>query len=186
MLLLRDTPRLQKHGAPRAVRSARRDQSPSPSGPDRLHPGICPPRAPPRERWLTRDEAARLIRAAWRYREAQKGVKTERASRQHVTRFILVALHTGTRSEAICGAALDPAIGRGFVDLEKGLFHRRALGAAEEAPAGDPNLRSLASARAPLEREGAFARRRGRVRPRAGQRRARHLRMRRRTPASMT
>ena len=28
-----------------------------------------PPRGPGRERWLTRDEAAKLIRAAWRYRE---------------------------------------------------------------------------------------------------------------------
>jgi hypothetical protein len=58
-----------------------------------------------------------LIRAAWRYREVQKGKLTDRASRQHVARFILVGLYTGTRSGAICGAALSPAIGRGCVDL---------------------------------------------------------------------
>ncbi len=31
----------------------------------------------PRERWLTRSEAARLIWSAWRYREVQKGKQTE-------------------------------------------------------------------------------------------------------------
>jgi integrase len=90
-----------------------------------------PPKAPARERWLTRAEAARLIRAAWSYRETQKGAVTGRRSRRHVARFILVALYTGTRAGAVCGAALKPAIGRGFVDLENGVFHRRAEGRAE-------------------------------------------------------
>ena len=34
---------------------------------------VLPPERPPRERWLTRSEAARLIWSAWRYREVQKG-----------------------------------------------------------------------------------------------------------------
>jgi integrase len=42
-----------------------------------------------------------------------------------------VGLYTGTRSGAICNAALTPAIGRGFIDLENGVFYRRALGTAE-------------------------------------------------------
>jgi integrase len=88
-------------------------------------------KAPPRERWLTRSEAARLVWAAWRYREVQKGHATGRRSRQHVARFILVALYTGTRSAAVCEAALGPAIGRGYVDLEHGVFYRRAPGTAE-------------------------------------------------------
>jgi integrase len=92
---------------------------------------VLPPKAPSRERWLTRSEAARVIRAAWRYREVQKGKETDRRSRQHVARFILVGLYTGTRSAAICGAAIRPAIGRGHVDLESGLFYRRAPGARE-------------------------------------------------------
>ncbi len=87
-----------------------------------------PPKPKSRERWLTRSEAARLIRAAWRYREIQKGVPTERRSRRHLARFILVGLYTGTRSGAICGAALTPAIGRGWVDCEAGLFYRKFLG----------------------------------------------------------
>jgi integrase len=90
-----------------------------------------PPRAPARERWLTRSEAAKMIWAAWRYREVQKGHETDRRSRRHIARFMLVALYTGTRSGAICGAAIRPAIGRGHVDLEAGIFYRRAHGAAE-------------------------------------------------------
>lgn len=91
-----------------------------------------PAKAPPRERWLTRSEAARLIRAAWRYRETVD-FRAERKTRQHIARFILVALYTGTRSKAVCGAAMMPTIGsgRGYVDLEQGVFYRREPGTAE-------------------------------------------------------
>jgi hypothetical protein len=61
---------------------------------------VLPDAPAPRERWLTRDEAARLIRAAWRYKEIQKGHPTERRSRRHIARFTLVALYTGTRAGA--------------------------------------------------------------------------------------
>ena len=67
-----------------------------------------PPRSLPRERWLTRSEAARLLWAAWRYREIQKGKPTDRRSRQHVARFILVGLYSGTRSAAICASRFSP------------------------------------------------------------------------------
>lgn len=90
-----------------------------------------PPERPPRERWLTRSEAARLIWSAWRYREVQLGNKTERRSRQHVARFILVALYTGTRASAVCGAALQSTIGRGWIDLDRGVFYRRPPGRHE-------------------------------------------------------
>ncbi|MGD0640995.1 MAG: tyrosine-type recombinase/integrase [Roseiarcus sp.] len=92
---------------------------------------VLPPRAKSRERWLTRSEAARLIWAAWRYREVQRGKATERRSRRHIARFILVALYTGTRAGAICGAAFGPVAGRGYVDLAEGVFYRRAPGAIE-------------------------------------------------------
>jgi len=69
---------------------------------------VLPPERPARERWLTRSEAARLILFAWRYREMQKGKPTDRRSRQHIAKFILVALYTGTRASAVCGAALAP------------------------------------------------------------------------------
>ncbi|MBX3546872.1 site-specific integrase [Chelatococcus sp.] len=92
---------------------------------------VLPDKPLPRERWLTRSEAARLIWAAWRYREVQKGKETGRRSRRHVARFILVALYTGTRSSAVCGAALEPTVGRGWIDLDSGVFYRRAQGARE-------------------------------------------------------
>jgi integrase len=86
---------------------------------------VLPKERPPRERWLARREAAALIRAAWRYREVQKGVKTERRSRRHVAKFVLVGLYTGTRAGAICGAALLPTIGHGWIDVDRGVFYRR-------------------------------------------------------------
>lgn len=92
---------------------------------------VLPPEQPARERWLTRSEAARLILKAWRYREIQKGKPTDRRSRQHVARFILVALYTGSRASAICGAALQPTESHGWIDLEHGVFYRRAAGRRE-------------------------------------------------------
>jgi integrase len=92
---------------------------------------VLPPERPPRERWLTRSEAARLIWSAWRYREVQKGKPTDRRSRQHVARFILVALYTGTRASAVCGAALQATAGHTWVDLERGVFYRRPAGRRE-------------------------------------------------------
>lgn len=92
---------------------------------------VLPPKAAARDRYLTREEAAKLVWAAWRYRETQKGHETGRASRKHVARFILVGLYTGTRAGAICGASLTPSIGRGYVDLEAGVFYRKAQGARE-------------------------------------------------------
>jgi integrase len=87
---------------------------------------VLPEAGAPRDRWLTRSEAARLIWAAWRYQEVQKGSPTGRRSRQHVARFILVALYTGTRAGAVCGASLVPAAHTGWVDLDRGVFYRKA------------------------------------------------------------
>jgi integrase len=92
---------------------------------------VLPEAAPARERWLTREEAAALLWAAWRYREVQKGKPTGRRSRQHIAKFILLALYTGTRAGAVCGAALQPTIGRGWIDVARGVFYRRADGERE-------------------------------------------------------
>ena len=86
---------------------------------------VLPPRRPPRERWLTREEAARALWAAWRFREQQKGEATERRSRRHVARFIVVALYTGRRAGAIVQASLQPAEDRGWIDLRRGMFFPR-------------------------------------------------------------
>lgn len=77
-----------------------------------------PEKSPPKERWLTRSEAARLLLAAWR-------------RSPHIARFILVGLYTGTRAGAICGASLKHVSGRGYVDLDAGIFYRKAFGAKQ-------------------------------------------------------
>jgi integrase len=91
-------------------------------------PVVLPERGETRERWLTRSEAARLLWTAWRLTQRWKGRGSDRRTAQHVARFILVALYTGTRAGAICGAALKLTEGRGWVDLERGVFYRRAIG----------------------------------------------------------
>jgi integrase len=83
---------------------------------------VLPEKSPARERWLTRDEAAKLLWAAWRGGQGK---------RKHVARFILVGIYTGTRASAICGAAMEPTTGRGHVDLERGVFYRKAPGAKQ-------------------------------------------------------
>ena len=92
---------------------------------------VLPPKPEARERWLTHDEAARLLRSCWRFRQRDRSGELGRLTRQHVARFILAGLYTGTRSAAICGAALGPAVGRGYVDLDHGLFYRREPGTAQ-------------------------------------------------------
>ena len=68
------------------------------------------------------------------------------------------AVHPGRASTrvhghgAICGAAFMPTIGRGHVDLERGVFYRRAVGATrdEKAPAACPATAAAAGAPAAL------------------------------------
>jgi integrase len=79
-----------------------------------------PPKPSPRDRWLTRDEAARLIWAAYR---SPKG--------KHVARFILIAIYTGTRKEAILGLGFNPSLTGGWIDVDKGVMYRRGAGERE-------------------------------------------------------
>ena len=85
-----------------------------------------PPKGPPRDRWLTRDEAAKLVWACWRYREKQtvhrgqkKGqeIDTDKRPLRHLARFILIGLYTGTRAGAIASASPYRQVGHSFVDL---------------------------------------------------------------------
>lgn len=99
-----------------------------------------PAKGEPRDRWLTRKEAARLIWACWRYREAQKrhrgpdkGKKlpTSKKPLQHVARFILLGIYTGTRAASIAAASPYRDEGRAWVDLDAGIFYRRPTGKRE-------------------------------------------------------
>lgn len=67
-----------------------------------------------RERWLTRQEAADLLRAA-------RGCP-------HLRRFVLIGLYTGTRSGSILGLTWLPSIASGWLDLEQGIMHRSGSG----------------------------------------------------------
>lgn len=101
-----------------------------------LHRGIVrvtlPKKGLPKDRWLTRSEAARLIWRCWRAREVQNhsgtAVVTDKRPLRHIARFILIGLYTGTRAGAIASASPLPAIGRSFVDLDRGIFYRLATG----------------------------------------------------------
>ena len=106
-----------------------------------LHTGIVhvtlPDKGQARDRWLTRSEAARLLWTCWRAREMQtrhrgagKGQKlpTEKRPLRHLARLILIGLYTGSRCGAIAAASPFPALGRSFVDLERGIFYRLAQG----------------------------------------------------------
>jgi integrase len=92
---------------------------------------VLPEKSRGRDVWLKRSQAARLIWEAWRAKQIMQDRVTKRPVGKHIARFILVGLYTGSRSGAICGAALMPTIGRGHVDLERGVFYRRAAGARE-------------------------------------------------------
>ena len=109
-----------------------------------LHRGIVritlPKKGKPRERWLSRDEAAKLIWVCWRAREVQtvrrgpnagRKIETEKRPLRHLARFILIGVYSGTRAGAIASASPIAAIGRSFVDLDRGVFYRRAEGKRE-------------------------------------------------------
>ena len=101
---------------------------------------LLPPKGKPRDRWLTRSEAAALIWACWRARETQtihRGAKkgemlqTEKRPLQHLARFILLALYTGTRAASVTSASIARGEGRSFIDLANGIFYRLAEGKRE-------------------------------------------------------
>lgn len=88
-----------------------------------------PSRGESRTRWLTRSEVARLIWVCLTTREAQGAVATKRRPLAHLARFILIGVYTGSRPGAILGLSWHEQIGRGWVDLERGLIYRMKEGA---------------------------------------------------------
>jgi integrase len=94
---------------------------------------VLPPKGKARQRWLTRDEAARLLWVCWRTREVQEGVETDKRPLRHLCRFLLLGAYTGSRPGAILTAAWDRGPGRSWIDTERGLFHRHAEGKVETA-----------------------------------------------------
>jgi len=73
---------------------------------------VMPPAEQPRERWLTRQEVARLLRAA-------------RQCSPYLVRMILIGFYTGSRLRVILRTEWS------WIDLEQGLMLRRAPGTTE-------------------------------------------------------
>lgn len=73
-----------------------------------------PPKPEPKERWLTRPEAARLLWAAHRGHKSQ-----------HLARFVLISLYTGTRKDATLRMGFRPNTVGGWFDLERGVMYRK-------------------------------------------------------------
>jgi integrase len=72
---------------------------------------VLPPKEQPRDRWLTRNEAARLLYAA--------------RHTPHLARLILLGLYTGSRLDVLLRLEWS------WIDLDRGVMQRRAPGEAE-------------------------------------------------------
>jgi integrase len=81
-----------------------------------------------RQRWLTRQEAAKLIRICLHTAEIQDGQQTDKRPLRHLARFILFALYTGSRPGDIFTASFKAAANRSVIDLDYGLFYRKPTG----------------------------------------------------------
>lgn len=101
-----------------------------------------PASPPPRERWLTRSEAAMLLAGALGfYREFWCDVRTRKTHHRwrrnhatihrHTARFILLGLRTGTRHGALLSIQWMPNTTGGWIDIGTGVMHRRGEGVAE-------------------------------------------------------
>ena len=87
-------------------------------------PVKLPERSEARPRFLTRGEAARLLAGALGW--DQHGKRHHKNINRHLARFILTGLYTGTRSDRILRLQWVQNLQGGWVDLERGILHRRA------------------------------------------------------------
>ncbi|MCX7314400.1 MAG: site-specific integrase [Alphaproteobacteria bacterium] len=87
-------------------------------------PVKLPEKSNARPRFLTRCEAARLLAGALGW--DQHGNRHHKSINRHLARFILIGLHTGTRSDRILRLQWVENLQGGWVDLKTGTLHRRA------------------------------------------------------------
>ncbi len=103
---------------------------------DRLMPISLPSQPGPRQRHLNRSEVAALLAGAlgWDRNGMRHGAKINR----HLARFILIALYTGTRHDAILRLRWVPNTDGGWIDLASGVMYRRASGAIDKGKRRPP------------------------------------------------
>ena len=115
-------------------------------------PITMPDKAPARDRWLSRSQAAQLMLAALGFRPTgkmtSKGREVWRRPRdkdgralliqRHVARFILAGLYTGTRHEAILRLKWIESTDGGFIDLRSGIIYRRGTAEGESSKRRTP------------------------------------------------
>lgn len=89
-----------------------------------------PEKGLPRERYLTRPEAAALLWAAlgWTKDEDGKWSRQKDPKRSHLVRLILIGIYTGTRPGAILSLQWMRSTTGGWADLDRGIIFRRAEG----------------------------------------------------------
>ena len=103
---------------------------------DRPIPVSLPPQSEPRERHLSRNEAAALLAGALGW--DAKGRRHRTKINRHLARFILVALYTGTRHDAILRLQWMPNVAGGWFDLDSGVLYRRPTDSVESAKRRPP------------------------------------------------
>ncbi|MFC3085764.1 tyrosine-type recombinase/integrase [Tabrizicola soli] len=80
---------------------------------------VLPAQPPAKERWLTRQEAAWLLKAA----------RSLNVTGKHLTDFILHGLYTGSRKSTILAMRINaPSLSGGHVDTVQGLLYRKPAG----------------------------------------------------------
>lgn len=92
-----------------------------------------PDKSVPRERYLTRSEAAALLWAALGWEKKGEGqnsywVRRRDQKRSHLARLILIGVYTGTRPGAILKLQWLRSTTGGWADLDRGVIFRRAEG----------------------------------------------------------
>jgi len=94
-----------------------------------------------RERWLTRNEVAALLKACRRLsREGRKAAKgaTQFTNYSHVARFILIGVYTGTRHDRIVRLQWAASKRHGHIDVSRRIVFRRGSDERETSKRSPP------------------------------------------------
>lgn len=91
-----------------------------------------PEKGTPRESYLTRQQAARLLLAClgWQFKDGKwtRLSKIIRAKRRHLIRLVLLGIYTGTRAGATLKLQWIRSTTGGWADMERKVIFRRAEG----------------------------------------------------------